>query len=814
MAKRILFLLFFITTYIAANAQQQWMVNSIGMNIPEGPSGSVEGYIRTADNQPAAAVTVLLKGTAKATITDENGQFTLKKVKPGNYILEVSMIGLHTQQKNITVKADNTTSITLILTEDIKKLTDVIITAKRSQNEKITTIGKMPVAARDLPQSVTVIGQGTIRDQQALRMGDIIKNVNGVYLTSTRGNVQESFAARGYSFSSTNMFKNGFRVNSGVMPEVSGLEKVEVLKGSAAILYGQVAPGGIVNMITKQPKFKFGGEVTMRIGSYDLYKPSFDIYGPATSTIAYRVNGTFETANSYRDVVHSKRYYVNPSFLFKLGKRTELVLEGDYLKHQFTPDFGIGTLNNTQIPNVPRSRFLNTPWAYSTTQQTTTTATLNHLFNDNWRMEASASYQQYGRDYFSTERIQADADGDWVRPLGRIDTKEDYYAGQVNIIGKFKTKAMEHTLLTGADADRDITGNYDFTYPKVAGLPDKGYDVINILDPGKYIQRTDIPEVTRIRRREAPVNRFGIYAQDLVKISPKFNILAGVRWSYVAAIGIDSTDLKTSTQTKGETRYDQAFSPRFGLVYKPLNSTSIFVSYSNSFQTNTGTDIYGSSLPASIIDQYEAGVKNDFFDGQLSANVTLYRIINNNLAQTAPFDIDGNPNSNTAIKLLSGQTTSDGVELDIAGQPVEGLSIMAGYSYNYMRYTQTGSAKGDHIEGERLVNNPAHTANASAFYTFQSAYLKGFKIGATANYIGERFGGWNNTIGQSQNYSRLIPVKGYTVIDITAGYSYKKISLLAKVSNLTNTLNYYVHENYSINPIPPRQFSATVAYKF
>lgn len=353
--KKLLILFFLTGTYAATYAQPQW-VNTIETTPPDVPTGSVEGYILTADNQPAADVTVLLQGTNKATITDTNGQFVLKNVKPGNYILEVSMIGLQTQQKAITVKADNSTSVTLILTEDIKKLTDVIVTAKRSQNEKITTIGKMPVAAKDLPQSITVIGQGVIRDQQALRVGDIIKNVNGVYLTSTRGNVQESFAARGYSFSSTNMFKNGFRVNSGVMPEVSGLEKVEVLKGSAAILYGQVAPGGIVNMVTKQPKFKFGGEVAMRIGSYDLYKPSFDIYGPATSTIAYRVNGTYETANSFRDMVHSKRYYINPSLLFKLGKRTELVMEGDYLKHEFTPDFGIGTLNNTEIPDIPRSR--------------------------------------------------------------------------------------------------------------------------------------------------------------------------------------------------------------------------------------------------------------------------------------------------------------------------------------------------------------------------------------------------------------------------------------------------------------------------
>ncbi|HEU4632495.1 MAG TPA: TonB-dependent receptor [Flavisolibacter sp.] len=780
---------------------------------PEPPVGLVSGQVTTTDHQPAAYVTVSLKGTNKVTTTDEHGLFSIR-VKEGIYTLEVSMVGLEPQLKTIEVKKYRTTSLSITLAENAKKLADVIIMSRKTLNEKTVSIGKVAIDPMDLPQSMAVIGQSTIREQQAARLGDIIKNVNGVYLTTTRGNVQESFAARGYSFSSTNLFKNGFRVNSGVMPEVSALDRVEVLKGSAAILYGQVAPGGIVNMVTKQPKFQFGGEVAMRLGSYDLYKPSFDIYGPAGASVAYRVNGTFETANSFRDKVSSQRYYVNPSLLFKLGQRTEMLLEGDYLKHEFTPDFGIGSLDNTKISGLPRSKFLGALWSYSTTQQTTTTASVKHKFNDRWNLDASASYQLYKRDYYSTERIQAADNGDWTRPLGKIDQEEAYYATQVNLTGKFRTRSLEHTLLTGVDADRSFTTNYDFSFPAVAGLPANSYDKINILDDGKFQQRTDIPEATKIRKREAPVNRFGAYIQDLVKLSDQFNVLAGVRWSYVETAGIDSTNLLTAAKSKGDTRTDQAFSPRIGLVYKPLPTTSVFVSYASSFVVNTGWDIDGRAVTPSVIDQYEAGVKNDFFQGRLSANLTLYRIVNSNLAQTAPFLKDGTPNNNTSIKQLSGETTSDGVEVDLASQPVAGLSLVAGYSYNYMRYTKTDTTRGSYTEGDRLVNNPSHTANASVFYTFLRGGLKGFKLGAVGNYTGDRIGGWNNTIGQTQPYSRMIPVSGYGTIDISVGYSYKKIAVLAKVSNLTNTLNYYVHENYSINPIPPRQFATTISYKF
>jgi iron complex outermembrane receptor protein len=810
---RRVFLIFLLALSLKGFAQSEMSFGYLENIDPEVPLGSIAGQITTIDRKPAGYVSVILKGTNKYSLTDENGNFTIKNIKEGSYTLQVSMVGLKAIEKNVEIKKDQQTTVSISLEENATQLATVIIVARKTINDKPVSIGKINIDSMDLPQSIATISQNTIKDQQALRLSDVIKNVNGVYLTTTRGSVQENFAARGYAFCSTNLFKNGFRINSGVMPEVSSLEKVEVLKGSAAILYGQVAPGGILNMVTRQPKFQFGGDVSMTAGSYDLYKPSFDIFGPVSHSMAFRINGTYETQNSFRDVVHSKRYYINPSLLLKLNQRTELVIEGDYLKHDFTPDFGIGTVDNTKIPDLPRSKFLGTDWQYNTTQQSTTTVSLKHQFSPVWSLNSSASWQVYKRDYYSTEKIQAAANGDWVRPLGKIDSKEDYYAAQVNLTGNLKTGPVKHTVLTGLDADRSFTRNYDFSFPAVAGLPAGSYDKINVYDAEKFVARTDIPEASTIRKREAPINRLGIYAQDLIKLSSKFNLLVGVRWSYVKMIGIDSTNFLTGIKTKGATRNDNAFSPRIGFVYKPAASTSLFASYASSFNVNTGTDINGNSLAPSIIDQYEAGIKNDFFKGRLSANVTVYRIVNNNLAQTAPLDKDGNQNSNTSIKVLSGQTKSDGIELDLAGQPVNGLSILAGYSYNNARYTKTDTTKGSFIEGEKLVNNPMNTANASIFYSFNKGGLRGFKIGVTGIYIGDRLGGNNNTIGQTQTYSRVIPVDGYTLIDLSTGYTYKKLSVMGKISNVTNTLNYLVHENYSINPLPPRQFVATVSYK-
>lgn len=773
-----------------------------------GQYGNIKGRVVTTDQQPAPYVSVVVEESKAGVTSDEDGSFLIQHIRPGAYTVVASYIGLKTISQQVQVVENKTAEVNLVLQESSKKLDEVVVETKRSLNDRPVTIGRVAISPMDLPQSVTVIGQGTIRDQQAQRLSDIIKNVNGVYLASTRGSTQENFSARGYSFSSSNMFKNGSRVNTGVMPEVSSLESVEVLKGSAAILYGNVSPGGVINMVTKQPKFESGGEVSMRAGSYDLYKPAVDFYGPISDKLAYRVNGTVESANSYRDQVSSKRYYINPSLLYKINNRTEVLVQADYLKHNFTPDFGIGTYNNTQIPDVPRNTFYGTPWQYAKTQQITATANIKHQLREGWQLNGSLSYQQYFRDYYSTERIQALANGDWARPLNKVKTNEKYYIGQFYLTGKFKTGSIGHTLLTGIDADRYFTQSYSYDQPTI-------YDTINLFEPTRYKQRTDIPEANEVRLIGTPVNRFGAYVQDLIALSNKIKVLAGVRWSYQNALPVDTLSFATDVHTKGAgNKVDKAFSPRVGFVYQPSNTTSFFASYANSFSVNTGTDVYGNALSPSLIDQYELGVKNDLFKGALSANLTIYRIVNNNLAQTAMYAADGvTPNSNTNLKELTGQTTSDGAELDIAAHPLNGLDILAGYSYNYIRYTKTPDTKGSYIEGERLINNPASTANASLFYTFKEGRAKGLKLGGSFFYTGKRFAGFNNTKGQTQTYLRNFTVDGFATIDISAGYAFKKISILAKVSNVTNTYNYYVHENYSINPIPPRQFVATISYK-
>ncbi len=688
------------------------------------------------------------------------------------------------------------------------QLQEIVIT----QPSRPPQVARAAIKPLDLPQSIQVFSSDLISQQQIVRLSEVVKNANGVYVSSARGGAQESLFSRGYDMSANNMFKNGFRMNSGSMPEVSSLERVEVLKGSAALLYGNVAPGGILNMVTKTPKFTRGGEISMQAGSYSFYRPSVDVYGPLSSSIAYRFAGSYENSESFRDVVKNERLYVNPSLAFKMSPKTNLVLQADYLNADWTPDFGTAIIGK-EIIDLPRNLYLGARWSNGNTVQSSVSLLLDHEFNSNWKINFNSSFQDFDRRWKGTERIQPAANGDWSRPLAQVKNTEQILGQQLSLQGIFKTGSIRHQIFTGVDYENSFTEAYTYSFSP------NTYGSGNIFDFDNFDQGTGIPSGNLTRIVKTDTDRFGIYFQDLISFTEKWKVLAGLRWSWQEA-SPTTYNIADNTSAPGTKRIDKAFTPKVGLVFQPTNSLSLFTSYANSFTPNSGVTVDGEPLEASLIDQVEAGIKKEWYAGRLTTNLTVYRIVNSNLSQTAEFRADGTPNTDTNIRVLSGETTSNGVEIDIMGSPLDGLNIAAGYSYNDMRYTKTAKTNGSFIEGDRVVRTPAHTANASFFYTLQQGKLKGLQVGALANYIGDRLGGWNNNIvvnptsGAVTVNDREVPLDGYVTLDLSAGYAWKKFSILCKVSNLTNTLNYVVHENYSVNPMAPTQFLANLTYRF
>jgi iron complex outermembrane recepter protein len=730
---------------------------------------------------------------------------------------------------------------------DVRTIEDVKLHKAGNPNRAKVFTTKSNLDVMENPQATAIVTHEIIEQQQAQQLSDVIRNVNGMYITSARGGSQDSFGARGYTFGAENIYKNGARVNSGIFPEVSGMERVEVLKGGAAILYGNVAPGGILNMVTKKPLFNQGGSIAVSAGSWDNYKTTLDFYDALSKSSAFRVNGAFEDKASFRDKVTSQKYYFNPSFLFNISDKTQLIVEGDYLKNDFTPDFGVGTLvlnrdtsksvinDLIDIRKNPASDF-----QYQDTQMATSTVTLNHQINTNWNLNVVGSYQNYTKDFFGNERMQWNlqpGNGSylWSRSMTRTYNEQNYGSVQANLNGEFSTGKVKHKLLFGADADYLQSDNYTYYLQKQDGSWAGGSVIygtngdnattatINLNNENSWASGYE-PATAKKDLTRTPIRRVGVYIQDLVSITEKFKVLAGIRWSYLENINPIITNYEFSgpgltavpygkSGEKGKSSQN-ALSPRLGLVYQWNDTFMTFASYTNSFTPNTGTDVNLNALDPSIVDQWEIGFKKSLFANTIAFNATAYQIDNSNLAQTAPFNDQGNVNTNTNIKELTGKTRSRGVELDITGNPLANLSIIAGYSYNHMTYLETPNTLNSFIEGERIVRTPLNTANASVFYTFDR-YVKGLKIGATAFYTGNRFGGWNNQkdANGNQKTDRIIPLTDFTQVDFSVAYQYKKFLIQGKLGNAFNVLNYTVHENYSVNPVMPRNVYVTLTYK-
>lgn len=714
----------------------------------------------------------------------------------------------------------------------VQQIEDINLHKTGNPNKAKPLSTKSNLTVMETPQPIAIVTHEIIEQQQAKQLSDVLQNVNGIYVTSSRGNSQDSFGGRGFILGNDNIFKNGARVNSGVFPEVSGLERVEVLKGANAMLYGNTAAGGIINMVTKKPRFQTGGSFSLSGGSWNTYKPTFDVYGPISKDVAFRLNGTYETAKSFRDHVSSEKIYLNPSILFNIGKKSQLIVEGDYLINNFTPDFGIGSITNkdgsySMNTLLPRNAFLGANWQYQDVKQASTNITFNHQISNNWSLNVITSYQNYTKDYFSTERVQWEYDKNnrlnWKRPLNKTYNEQNYTSFQANVNGEFNTGKINHKVLIGADSDYGAADSYTYFNPSNNKTYGTGYiygtgggNGILYLDDTSTWSSGSIPASAIQDRNRIRTRRVGVYVQDFISLTKEFKVLAGLRWSYIQNMPTINTNFRTNTKklVDNSSTSDQALSPKVGLVYMPNDNLSLFATYTNSFSANTGYDINRSTLKPTTIDQYEVGIKKNLWNNAIALNLSAYQILYKNYYQTAELNAGGQPNSDPNMKEFAGKMRSRGIELDITGNPSKNLSLIGGISYNNSVYLDTPDNFG-YVENQRIVKTPATTANLSAFYTL-AKYIKGLKIGASFYYIGDRLAGWNDTkaTNNSRNgVSRIFTLKDYTTFALSMGYDWKKFSIQAKVNNLFDTVNYNVHENYSVNPIAPRNYYFTLTYR-
>lgn len=708
------------------------------------------------------------------------------------YLLAFIFLAISTQAQENTIDS-----------QKINRLKEVAIAARL----KTTQMSKLNLTEMDLPQAQFILSSKQLAQQQILSLSDVLKNANGMYIMGTTGGYQEEIAARGAALASSNTFKNGIRYFNGMKIAMSGLERVEIVKGNAAIEYGNVAPGGVLNLITKKPKFEQGGAVSLSYASFQNVATAFDAYGSLNKSkkIAFRLNASFSNGASFRNDVYSTTLYVNPSVQINISPKSTLLLEADYTNNNTVPDFGAGIVNY-KLVNLPRERFTGVSWGNYAAKQSLNSATFSTTILNHWKLNAILAYRTYATDLFTNTRPNGstsgggtlvDAQGNWIRGIQKTTINDQYTLQQIDFTRTIKKDKLKHEILIGADAEQ-------FTTTTLVYANYNNYDTINIFNAYNASLEPAAPVLNKSTNTTMAVQRAGIYMQDLISCAAKFKLLLGARWNTITT---NTNVLTYVTQTNAlSNTVDKPFSPKIGLVYQLNAAHMLFASYSNSFSQNTGVDINGKALQASIIDQYELGLKNKIMDGKIQFNLTGYSIHNNNLAQTSL--ANGNTNSN--IKELAGATRSAGIEVDMTYNPQKQIAIMMGYSFNETIYT----ASNIYIVGSALRYNPNHTANASLHYEFSKGRFKNLALGAIAQYLGLRFVGRSTRLTVANDYYKLIPIKEFIVVDLVASYKWKQWKCNAKLSNIFNQLNYHVHDDNSVNPIAPRNASLQFVYNF
>ncbi|MEA5574047.1 TonB-dependent siderophore receptor [Calothrix sp. UHCC 0171] len=612
-------------------------------------------------------------------------------------------------------KAENQEAIELVVTgeQDSYRVPDA------------SSATKTDTPIRDIPQSIQVIPREILKDQGTIRVQDALQNVSGSTSAGSYQGFSEYLSLRGFS---ANLFRNGIRSyqDYGGLIETADVERLEVLKGPASVLFGDAPPGGLVNLVSKQPQTQPFYSVEGTVGSFSTYRGGIDLSGPLndSKSVLYRFNTSYENAGSFRDFVNSERVFIAPKFQFALSPKTTLTLDGSWLQETRTSDDGTVAIGNRPA-DLPRNRFLGEPFQNVEINVSNFGYLLDHKFNDQWSIKNSFRAQFVNLERYYPIRDSLDEEtGDLSRLSYFSERRDNAYSLQTDVVGKFSTGAIKHQLLFGFDYNKVTEdGTFGDFEP---------YSSINIFNPIYTGFKYPKQEILSFFRDDT-LDKYGFYIQDQIELTPQLKLLAGGRF--------DIFEQNRSTRNLGEekekfSQSDSNFSPRLGIVYQPSQNLSLYASYATSFEPSFGTSRNGNGVPfkPETGRQFEVGLKADITKN-LSATLALYDLRKQNVTVDDPNSSDPNDSIQT------GEQTSRGIEFDIAGEIVPGWKVIASYAYIDAFVSKDTSG----LEGRRRDNIPEHAASLWTTYEIQKGSLQGLGLGLGLFFVGDRFGDLDNS---------------------------------------------------------------------
>ncbi|MES1022913.1 TonB-dependent receptor [Gloeocapsa sp. BRSZ] len=669
----------------------------------------------------------------------------------------------------------------------------IVVTGEQDRYapDDATTATRTDTLLRDIPQSIQVVPRQVLDDQQARDLQDIVRNVSGVFQSNTFGGTLDRFQIRG--FDSDVFFRDGFRDPTSRIRETANIERVEVLKGPASVLYGTIEPGGIINIITKQPLAEPFYAFEFSFGSFSLIKPSLDISSPLndSSTVRYRLNALYENTDVFRDFDRGvERFFVAPVLSLDISRRTNLLLNFEYLNDERPFDRGLVAIGN-EVADIPSERILGEPDDLASTQSIITSYRLEHRFSDRWRLRNEFRYSSLDSQSLNARPVSLDEEtGILTRAWGNNSGFDETFALQTNVVGEFSTGAIDHTLLLGVDLLRiDESSNNRFDF--INGAPP-----INIFDPeyeiGSRPNRSQLPEFAIFGTR---TDSLGIYLQDQIAFTDNFRILLGGRFDIVNQESSNNFFFSGITTQDESQQQDNAFSPRVGILYRPIDPLSLYASFSRSFAPNSAVDEGGQLLEPERGTQLEIGMRGELFDRRLIANLAVFDIRKTNIATFVP------PTFSFAEAI--GEVRSRGIELDILGELAEGWNIIASYSHTDAEVTEDA---GSELEGNRPHAVPRNAFSLWTTYEIQQGSYQGLGFGLGVFFVGDRFGDDANTFN----------VDSYIRTDAAIFYRQNNWRAAVNFKNLFN-IDYIeapANDRTQINPGIPFTVQATLGVEF
>lgn len=674
---------------------------------------------------------------------------------------------------------------------------DIVVTGLKRQY-----FGDTPV--KEIPQAVQFLEGALLKDLNITRLDTALELASGVSKQNNFGGLWDSFAIRG--FAGDENFPSGFLVNGfnggrgyGGPRDASNVERIEVLKGPNSALFGRGEPGGTINIVSKKPTFKEGGSFSVAGGKWDTYRVEGDYNLPITDTVAIRLTGAVENAESFRDTVETRKYVLNPSFLAKLSDKTIFTYELEYVNQEVPFDRGVVAIPTVTAAGttytlgaIPNSRFLSNPNDGPIEVEVLGhQAQLQHDLSDDWVVMLGAGYKDTTFEGYSSDpelalgRQQIDNDG---RTLSRQRRYRDYSTNHMvfrgEISGKVETGSIVHNIRVGGDWDKFEIELLQTRYRPTAA--DQSYS-IDIFAPNYNIPA---PTPTAVIQNSTEVQKaWGVYIQDQIEITEQFKVRFGGRYDHFNQDIVNRID-----NSNPNTTYTK-FSPMAGLVFEPTQSLSFYANYGKGFRPNSGVDVNNNPFAPEVSTSYEVGAKFVTADGKITSTLSLYKMKKSNVLTADLL---------TGLSVAVGEAKSQGVEFDVNAKLPAGFELFLTYAYTDAGWADDYGAAGV-FKNDPLINIPKHQGNALLFKNFAIGDHEAM-LGAGVSHVGRRLG------QTAANF--YLP--SYTIAKILGSVTINdQFKLSANVDNLFDK-KYYASSYAAlwVQPGTPRSFTVRGTFNF